>query len=125
MCFQKNSTVSLDKQLNSLVVMTLNKREKSATCILCSCGTLKTERFRSRHGCLMSVCMLLCVDSERENKIIYIFFRKWKLYYYLKNKNEPKKTGKRKKNTTVANNEFHAMKTISKSDLRRHLHSLP
>lgn len=97
MCFQKNSTVSLDKQLNSLVVMTLNKREKSATCILCSCGTLKTERFRSRHGCLMSVCMLLCVDSERENKIIYIFFRKWKLYYYLKNKNEPKKTGKRKK----------------------------
>lgn len=32
---------------------------------------------------------------------------------------------KRKKNTTVANNEFHAMKTISKSDLRRHLHSLP
>lgn len=37
-----------------------------------------------------------------------------------------KKQGKeKKKNTTVANNEFHAMKTISKSDSRRHLHSLP
>lgn len=42
-----------------------------------------------------------------------------------KKQKRTKKNREKKKNTTVANNEFHAMKKISKSDLRRHLHSLP
>lgn len=42
-----------------------------------------------------------------------------------KKQKRTKKNREKKKNTTVANNEFHAMKTISKSDLRQHLHSLP
>lgn len=42
-----------------------------------------------------------------------------------KKQKRTKKNREKKKNTTVANNEFHAMKMISKSDLRRHLHSLP
>lgn len=31
------------------------------------------------------VCFL-CVRSERENKLIYIFFRRWQLYYYTNKK---------------------------------------
>lgn len=46
--------------------------------------------------------MLMCVSSERENEIIYIFFRKLKLYYYKK---------KREK-MTVANEESHTTEMI-------------
>ena len=99
---------NFNKQLNS---SRHDLKQKGKVCIFCLSSPEK-ETFRSKRGCLMSVCMLLCVSSERENKIIYIFFRKMKAVLLLRK-------------MTVANKESHTKEMISKSDSSRHLHSLP
>lgn len=56
------------------------KREKSSMCIMCPYGklTIQIETWVF----VVRLYAFLFVSSERENKLIYIFFRKWKLYYY-------------------------------------------
>lgn len=83
----KISTGNLDKAALYLWwCLTFDKREKSTMCKLCLYGNLKTESSDPNVGVWCPFVCFLCVNSEQENKLIYIFYRKWKLYYYKKKK---------------------------------------
>lgn len=57
---------------------------KGKMCTLCLYQNLKTESLDPSLGVWCPFVCFLCDSLEWEDKLIYIFFRKWKLYYYKK-----------------------------------------